>query len=206
MRRYGDGSKIRGDKQAPADGDDASAGYVPLKSRKRPLLQRIRYQILRNPYVPLVIRLMILTFAATALGISVQLRHDLKSSAHLVEDDSSLMAVIVDAVAIPYICAVTYDEYKAKPIGLRSTNAKLRIILLDLGFIVFESVNVGLVFMAVGGPDQGCDKLANDGSSYFANVCGRTQALAGVLVVALFAWLSAFIISILRLVERIPQS
>ena len=62
---------------------------------------------------------------------------------------STNMAIIVDAVAMVYLLYITYDEYTGKPLGLRPAKAKMRLIFLDLFFIVFDSANLSLAFVSI---------------------------------------------------------
>lgn len=103
------------------------------------------------------------------------------------------MAIIVDAIALVYLFYITYDEYSGKPLGLRSAKAKMRLIFLDLFFIVFDSANLSLAFGAVLDSDAACDQGAlNPG------ICQRQTGLASVLLIALIAWLLTFSVSVLR--------
>ncbi|RQM07869.1 hypothetical protein DH86_00000768 [Scytalidium sp. 3C] len=111
-----------------------------------------------------------------------------------------MMAIVVDVVAIPYILYITWDEYTGKPLGLRSPKAKIRLVLLDLFFIIFESANLALAFGALTDKDGTCTA---SGSGYNAVICGRVESLCGILMVALLAWSSTFTVSIFRLVERV---
>ena len=118
-----------------------------------------------------------------------------------------MMAIIVDAVALVYIVYVTYDEYFNKPLGLRSARAKVRIVLLDLFFIVFQAANLSLAFQGLSDISEGCksDSRGSSGSegNVDSSICERQQALASVLLISLIAWLMTFSVSVLRLVERI---
>ena len=110
------------------------------------------------------------------------------------------MAIVVDAVAIPYIFIITHDEYFSKPLGLRPPAAKLRLVLVDLAFIVFESANLALAFESMAGVDGSCEAQAD---RLRKAVCSRSKSLASVLLIALVAWLFTFTISMFRMVERI---
>lgn len=106
------------------------------------------------------------------------------------------MAIVVDVVAIPYILYITYDEYTGKPLGLRSPKAKIRLVLLDLFFIIFESANLALAFTALTNRDGACRVgPINDTNSI---VCGRVKALCAILMIALIAWSLTFAVSIFR--------
>jgi hypothetical protein len=105
------------------------------------------------------------------------------------------MAIVVDVVAIPYILYITWDEYTGKPLGLRSPKAKIRLVLLDLFFIIFESANLALAFAALT-DDNGSCQSGNNGNNYI--ICNRVKALCGILMIALIAWSMTFAVSIFR--------
>lgn len=105
-----------------------------------------------------------------------------------------MMATIVDGIALFYLIAIIYDEYTGKPIGLRSATAKMRLIFLDLFFIVCDSANLSLALMAVAHLDSSC----NDCQTRWL------KGLAGVLLIALLSWILTFAISVLRHVHFIP--
>jgi hypothetical protein len=105
------------------------------------------------------------------------------------------MAIVVDVVAIPYIGYITWDEYTGKPLGLRSPKAKIRLVLLDLFFIIFESANLSLAFGALTDENGACSSGAN---GYNFIICSRVKALCAILMVALIAWSLTFSTSIFR--------
>ena len=124
-------------------------------------------------------------FSAVALALAGSIHHR-STRERLAQTASTDMAIIVDVVAMIYLLYITYDEYTGKPLGLRSAKAKMRLIFLDLFFIVFDSANLSLAFEALGYGD--C----------LAQICSRQKALASVLLIALIAWLLTFSISVLR--------
>lgn len=103
------------------------------------------------------------------------------------------MATIVDGIALFYLIAIIYDEYTGKPIGLRSATAKMRLIFLDLLFIVCDSANLSLALMAVAHLEPKCIECHH----------GWLKGLAGVLLIALLSWILTFAISVLRYVPFI---
>ncbi len=149
--------------------------------------------------IPLVFRMAVFTFSAVALALGGAIHH--QSELHrFSQAPSTLMAIIVDAVAMIYILYITYDEYTGKPLGLRPAKAKLRVILLDLFFIVFQSANLSLAFQTLSDADGVCkpDKIRNLSDATNARVCSKQKALASVLLIALIAWLNTFCVSVLR--------
>jgi hypothetical protein len=147
-----------------------------------------------HPLVPLIFRIIVLTTSIIALGLSGSVHHlSLKYS--YAQNPSTTMAVAVDVVAIPYILYITWDEYTGKPLGLRSPKAKIRLVLLDLFFIIFESANLALAFAALTDHDGSCQAGSNGLNDI---ICGRVKALCGILMLALIAWQLTFALSIFR--------
>jgi hypothetical protein len=105
----------------------------------------------------------------------------------------------VDVIAVVYSIYITYDEYFSKPLGLRKARAKVRLVLLDLFFIVFQSANLSLSFESLTVEEGACqvgDTARTD--ARFDNVCERAKALSSVLLVSLVAWMLTFSVSVLR--------
>ncbi|CZR62254.1 uncharacterized protein PAC_12151 [Phialocephala subalpina] len=188
----------RGDLEGGDDPEKLS-GLLHNKKQRKTFIKRLQHNLLMHPLVPLVFRVTVLTTSAIALGISGSVRH--LSTYYTDAETSTTMAIIVDAVAIPYILYITWDEYTGKPLGLRSPKAKIRLVLLDLFFIIFESANLALAFGALTHSDGSCQ--TSDGSPYDGAICDRMKALCGILMIALIAWSLTFSVSIFRLVERV---
>lgn len=182
------------------DGDlEKNGGSIFHNKAKRNVWYKtIQHTILRSPLVPLVIRLVVWNFSliAMALGASIHQLNGKIASEDFDGTPSSLMAIIVDSVALVYLVYITYDEYTGKPLGLRPAKAKLRLIFLDLFFIVFVSANLSLSCNAL----SDCQREAgNDKDSQVVpSICARQKALASVLLIELIAWLLTFAISVLR--------
>lgn len=126
------------------------------------------------------------------------------------------MAFIVCACAIPYLAYITWDEYFSKPLGLRSTRAKVRLLFLDLFFIIFSAATLSLAFNTLtdlqwacytgdGAPAAGMagsNDLNTDVSQstcvYSGTLCERQKALCAMLLIVLFTWALTFVISLMR--------
>ena len=54
------------------------------------------------------------------------------------QQPSTIMALVVQSCALVYVIYIAYDEYTGKPLGLREPMSKMRLILLDLLFIIFH--------------------------------------------------------------------
>ena len=168
------------------DAENANTSLFKLRTKQRAWYQRFQRKILRSSFVPLVFRMIVFIFSMIALGVSGSMHHDEQDDRDLRSSASTKMAIIVDAIALLYLLYITYDEYSGKPLGLRNAKAKMRLIFLDLFFIVFASANLSLAFEAIG-------YAGSCGS-----ICGKQKALASVLLVALVAWLATFAISVMR--------
>jgi hypothetical protein len=158
-----------------------------------------------HPLVPLAFRITVLATSTIALGISASIFHLTNShpsdeGIRLPQNPSTTMAICVDVVAIPYIGYITWDEYTGKPLGLRQPKAKIRLVLLDVLFIIFESANLSLAFSAISDEDGSCEQGLNGADPL---ICRRVKALGAFLFIALCAWSLTFTVSIFRLVERV---
>jgi hypothetical protein len=183
--------------------------FSPAKRRRK--VMRFHRVMMNHPMVPAVIRMVVLVFSIMALSLSGAIFHH-SNSAGCENNSSTWMAIIVDVVAILYTVYITYDEYTSKPLGLRSHNAKMSLIFLDLAFIVFESANLSLAFQALTDEKWACrtspEELCPEGLTctplntrvcpYTRSICTRQKALTATLMIALFAWLGTFTISTLR--------
>ena len=199
--------------------------FSPQKRAR--FLPRLHRMLMRNPFVPLLIRLIVLAFCTAALSLggaifqeSERLNPPSKpgnSPAGVNEDyvcnqqPSTYMAFIVDAAAVIYLCYITWDEYTSKPLGLRSSKAKMRLLFLDLLFIVFSAANLSLAYSTLTDRQWACYPQAGPGNLNNNNVqaarsvcikndrlCARQKALCGVLTIAEIAWLITYSISTLR--------
>ena len=170
----------------------------PAKRRRK--MVRFHRTIMNHPMVPALVRMIVLTFSILALSLAGAIFHK-SDSASCENNSSTWMAIIVDVVAIIYTVYITYDEYTSKPLGLRSHNAKMSLIFLDLAFIVFESANLSLAFQALTDDKWACREAIDSSAQncpYTRSICVRQKALTATLLIALLAWLATFSISTLR--------
>lgn len=207
--------------------EDSSSRYHAFRRKRKVWYKRAQFTVLRNPFIPLLFRMIVLTFAIAAMALGASIYHETGKITRCIQqppdrrspectarvgstatdyyrDPSGLMAIIVDAIAIVYTIYITYDEYFSKPLGLRPARAKVRLVLLDLFFVVFQSANLALSFESLT-VDEGACKTGNEPTTTgrFDNICTRAESLSSVLLVSLTAWLLTFSVSVLRLVERI---
>ncbi|KAL1983829.1 hypothetical protein VTN96DRAFT_9830 [Rasamsonia emersonii] len=190
------------------DGSDAEQGVreTRWRARRRTWIGRLQSNLLKSPIVPLVFRLTVWIFSLCALALGGSIHH-LSQIYSRPQGPSADMAIIVDAVALVYLVYITYDEYTGKPLGLRSPKAKMRLILLDIFFIVFDSANLSLAFASLSDVQGSCTNSVINHHLDAKNdtICDWQTALASVLLIALIAWLLTFTISVFRLVERVAS-
>ena len=189
-----------GDYSQPWRGRHVDAGTEdPINRRRDAFFVRFQTTLLRSPFVPLVFRLTVWSFSLVALALGGTIQH-LSEKFERSEGPSALMAIIVDAVALVYLLYITWDEYTSKPLGLRSSRSKARLVLLDIFFIVFDSANLSLAFETLSNSGGSCTaaEINREFSPRNNAICTRQKALASVLLIALIAWLSTFSISMLR--------
>ncbi|KAI9811118.1 MAG: hypothetical protein M1826_003313 [Phylliscum demangeonii] len=207
-----DASGPSGDKEGGAGG-----GMFISTGKRKAWYLRLQRALLRNPLVPLVLRLVVFSFSLVALGLAASV-FALTHAKHFSQRPSTLMAIIFDSIALLYLLYITYDEYSSKPLGLRSPVAKMRLIWLDVFFIVFNAANLSLAFDTLIDTRGSCRNASRPGALLPPAatttttdgvkdnaICTRQSVLSGVLLIALFAWLLTFAVSIFRLVERVTR-
>lgn len=163
-------------------------------TRTRAFYKRLWSIILRHPLVPLVFRLTVLLTSIVALALSARIyefehRGNGKRSSELTQ---SVVAIVVDTVAIPYIGYMTWDEYTGKPLGLRAPTQKVAFVLMDLFFIIFKSASTALAFEAL----------------VYHNAEDRqtqqySEALAAFQTIGLISWSFTLSVSVFRLVQKL---
>ncbi|KAL5348194.1 hypothetical protein ACLOAV_006674 [Pseudogymnoascus australis] len=166
-----------------APGTDPEKALGLLHSRKKRLMwyERAQHIILMHPLVPLAFRLTVLATSTIALGLSGSIFH-LTRSSPFEQSPSGIMAIVVDVIALPYIGYITWDEYTGAPLGLRAPKTKMRLVLLDLFFIIFESANLSLAFQAITDNDGACFSQTGGEKPHRMdpNLCGQVKALAAI--------------------------
>ncbi|RYO26069.1 hypothetical protein AA0111_g8453 [Alternaria arborescens] len=187
-------------------GDEHIKGFWLFTSEKRKRrLMRFHNTVMNHPMVPALSRCLILVFSILALSLACSIyRHSDNNGCN--NNSSTWMAILVDIVAVLYTIYITYDEYTSKPLGLRSHNAKMSLIFLDLAFIVFESANLSLAFQALTDDKWACvESDRTNACPYRQSICERQKGLTATLLIALLAWIATFAISTLRLIHRVAR-
>ncbi|KAG7661560.1 uncharacterized protein J8A68_004929 [[Candida] subhashii] len=190
----------------------STAGYWMGENRKQ-VLPSIKKIFLFNPLVPLILRILTLILCICALALAGSIyklsRQDWDGQP-IPQEPSTIMAVVVQAVALLYVIYIAYDEYSGKPLGLREPMSKMRLIMLDLLFIIFSSANLSLTFNTLYEQEWVCQKDTRPGVTdlfpVVGTICNRQRALAAFLFTILSLWVITFTISLLRVVDRVSTS
>lgn len=197
----------------------SNAGYWMSDEKRADLLPLLKRIFVINPLVPLLLRIMIIFFSACALGLAgtiFQHSNHRYEGSRVEQQPSTIMAIVVQCFAIVYVAYIAYDEYSGKPLGLRDPLGKMKLIMLDLLFIIFSSANLSLTFNTLYDDEWVCKSnpeedyyIQNDpGSRRFftptvASICRRQRGLAAFLFLVLNLWVLTFTISIVRVVDRV---
>ncbi|RPA86079.1 hypothetical protein BJ508DRAFT_159536 [Ascobolus immersus RN42] len=188
------------------DDDDDFLFLTETKSkRQRSWYKKMQIMLLNSPMVPLAFRAFIWILSLLALAFACTI-FQLSQEKDLQQKPSTIMAIVVDALALVYLIYITYDEYSGKPLGLRSPTAKMRLVMMDLVFIVFDSANLSLAFDTLFDTRWSCSVEGEGKWGLDNNICGRQRALSAFLFLALLGWISTFTVSLFRLVERVARS
>ena len=202
-------------------------------SKRSRTFENMHRTLMQNPFVPLGFRLMVLIFdlCALAVGVTIYRRtNNLENLPQLLtgvstqstnhspvceQQPSTYFVFILDSVAVIYLIYITWDEYFSRPLGLRRSRDKVRLLFLDLVFIVLCAANLSIAFNTLLDKQWACYETApvNQNNEQAAesvcvqngDLCRRQRALSGLLLIELALWLSTFGISVLRIVERISR-
>lgn len=188
--------------------------WKKLKQRKlrqwRPALTHL---LVDNQYLPLGLRITIGVLCIISLGLAVRIFQNSASDVAAINESvpqqpSTIMALCVNTIAVVYIIYIAQDEFSGKPLGLRNPFGKLRLILLDLLFIIFCSANLALAFNTLYDKQWVCtDDGRSSDNKYpkISYICRKQRALSSFLFVMLFMWVTTFTVSIVRVVEKVSS-
>ena len=121
---------------------------------------------------------------------------------------STIMAIVINSISIVFEVFVAVNEFKGEPLGLRNPLGKLRLLLLDLFFIIFFSANLSIAFGSMLDNDWVCvgGYPSNKSSPKVNYICRKQRTLSSFLFLILCAWVITFTISITRVVNRVSSS
>lgn len=191
----------------------SKAGYWMSDEKRADLLPSLKRIFVINPLVPLALRICIIFFSGCALGLAstiYEFSDREYQGVKITQQPSTIMAIVVQCCAIVYVCYISYDEYSGKPLGLRDPLGKMKLIMLDLLFIIFSSANLSLTFNTLYDDQWVCQDGTDSGSHRsddfvptVSSICERQRALTAFLFLVLSLWVLTFTISIIRVVDRV---
>lgn len=194
----------------------SKAGYWMLDEKRKDLAPTIRRILVHSPLFPLLLRILILMFSSCALALAASIyvysRRKYENS-NVTQQPSTIFAIVVQCFAIVYVIYIAYDEYSGKPLGLRNPLGKMKLIMLDLLFIICMSANLSLTFYSLYDDEWVCTDDNNPSLQalgiYYPTVnflCRRQRAIASFLFLVLCLWVLVFTVSIIRVVDRVSVS
>lgn len=200
--------------------DELNRDKLRFKQVKQQKMQQwmpaLRRLLLDNQYLPLSLRISVGVLSVVSLGLAVRIFQNSSSRVAAIKSSvdqqpSTIMAICVNAIAIVYIVFIAYDEFSGKPLGLRNPFGKLRLILLDLLFIIFCSANLALAFNTLFDKQWVCtNDVGSTGNARqypkVSYICKKQRALSSFLFVMLFMWVVTFTVSIVRVVEKVSSN
>ncbi|KAL6937759.1 hypothetical protein ACO0RG_004281 [Hanseniaspora osmophila] len=180
--------------------------------KKRRLIPQIKRTLFDNRYLPLFFRVSTIALCIIALGLASRIFINCKGNypetdITIHQQPSTIMALVVNSIAIVYVVYIATDEFKGEPLGLRDPNGKLKIILLDLLFLLFCSANLALAFNSMYDAQWACHAgtdLTNR-SPKLNYVCRKQKTLSAFLFIILCVWVLTFIIGIVRVVNKVGK-
>lgn len=192
---------------------DKKNSWASLERRKKQQwLPRIRRLLLQSQYLPLSLRFIIGILCIVSLSLATRIYQNSDSTVASIESSipqqpSTIMALCVNSIAIVYLIYIGYDEFSGKPLGIRDPLGKLRLIMLDLLFIIFSSANLSLTFNTLYDSRWVCTSNGRSISDlpHVGYICHKQRALAAFLFLVLVTWVLTFTISIVRVVERVSS-
>lgn len=190
----------------------SKAGYWMLDEKRKDLAPTLQRIFVQNPLVPLLLRILMLIFSSCSLGLAVTVFVNLRKvydNIQVLQQPGTIFAIVVQSFAIVYIVYIAYDEYSGKPLGLRDPLGKLKLIMLDVLFIIFCSANLSLAFNSLFDTEWVCmaqvDLTLGIRHLTVGYLCRRQRALVFFLLLVVFLWLLTFAISIIRVVDRVAS-
>ncbi|KAJ8084134.1 hypothetical protein AAF712_001006 [Marasmius tenuissimus] len=182
--------------------------------------KRFRMFILSNAYVPLLFRVINISFTSAALGISVRIRR-IESQNQLMGalGSSPTLVVIFAPLTLVHVMVAIYMEYFGRPLGLWRTSGKLAHTLLEVLFICawsaalslsFDNFFTSLIPCAAPSATRWYNELERPRSnlptfegSIGDQLCDDQLSLIGLVFVGLLTYCFNLVISLFRIFEKV---
>ncbi|KAF9068113.1 hypothetical protein BDP27DRAFT_1392918 [Rhodocollybia butyracea] len=129
------------------EGNSGSTESHDDHSKWKTRRKRLRLFLLNHPYVPLLFRLINLSFTTGTLAVAIHIRLvEHKSGLVGVVGSSPTLVIIFAPLTLVHVIGAIYLEYFGRPLGLWRTSAKLAHTLSEVLFICAWSAALSLTF------------------------------------------------------------
>lgn len=191
----------------------SKAGYWMSTEKREEWLPYFKRVFLYNNYIPLCFRVVLICLCVITLGIAIRIFKISKRQYYVTsgitssvsQQPSTIMAICVQTIALVYLGYITYDEFSSKPLGIRNPVEKMRLILLDLLFIIFSSSNLSLSFNTLYDDRWVCVADEESSSPRVGIICRLQRSQCAFLFVILCTWVVTFVISIIRVIQKVSS-
>lgn len=104
--------------------------------------------LLKNPFVPLILRVLSISFVSAALAVGVRIRRSLQHQGAPVSSMgvSPLLAIIYGPITLLHALGTLYIEYFGRPLGLWSVKSKLIGTSVEVIFVGLWASELSLTF------------------------------------------------------------
>lgn len=135
------------DSNVKVAGNTVVGAGVRTSSRSASWHQKFVTFLLRNPFVPLILRIINIAVLSSTLAVGVRLRKSL----HDVDLEwavgmSPILAIVFTPLSLAYALFQVWLEYRSRPIGLWKASSKLGYMALELIFVCLWSAELSLSF------------------------------------------------------------
>ncbi|KAG6860116.1 hypothetical protein C0995_015554 [Termitomyces sp. Mi166 len=182
--------------------------------------KRCRVFILSNTYVPLLFRLINITFTTSALAVAIRIRR-IEMVAHTMGavGSSPTVVIIFAPLTLVHVMIAIYLEYFGRPLGLWRTSGKLTYTLSEVLFICawsaalsisFDNFFTSLIPCASASSISWYNELPRPPSTLQNTehgvgdrICDYQLALICLVAIGLLAYCTNLVISLFRIFEKV---
>ncbi|KIK71169.1 hypothetical protein GYMLUDRAFT_185624 [Collybiopsis luxurians FD-317 M1] len=197
-------------------GSSGSHDDTMWKSRRK----RLRIFLLNNPYVPLLFRIINMSFTTGTLAVAIRIRLEERRYGVMgVVGSSPTLIIIFAPLTLVHVIGAIYLEYFGRPLGLWRTSAKLAHTLSEVLFICAWSAALSLCFdnfftslvpcappsaiswyNSIPRPDYNLPTVEGTPGDF---LCDRQLALICLVFVSLVMYCTNLVISLYRIFEKV---
>ncbi|KAH8120404.1 hypothetical protein DFH11DRAFT_1559919 [Phellopilus nigrolimitatus] len=208
----------------PGPSDDLGDGPAGRKRSKwYHRRKRIRAFIFYNNYVPLLFRVINITFTAAALAVAIDIRKiERRYNVMGAVGSSPIIVIIFAPLTLVHVMIAIYLEYLGRPLGLWRTSTKLVYTLSETLFICAWSAALSLCFDNFFTSVIGCvspsaiswyneiprlipdiPNIGRGGGQPGDSICDRQLTLICLVFIGLIMYCTNLFISLFRIFEKV---